>query len=125
MTEKQINKIKELIKQNRAILVAEKRKLGGFDEKFKNGYEDVDLCLRAKRKFGMKVMWCGRSEVTHYQGSTGGTSGSTPTSLEFIDENQEYLNKKWTPHKYTDKFYENRGVWQQRLMIGTPTTGSV
>jgi len=39
--------------------------LGGFDEKeYEFGfYEDFDLCLRAKRDFGLKTVCSGRSEV--------------------------------------------------------------
>ena len=44
---------------------------GGFDEAFKNGYEDIDLCLRV-REAGYRVICCGRSVLTHYEGRTPG-----------------------------------------------------
>jgi GT2 family glycosyltransferase len=43
-----------------------------FDEKFKNGYEDVDFCLQAGKK-GYKVRYCGKAEITHYHGKSMGT----------------------------------------------------
>jgi hypothetical protein len=46
MTEKQINKIKELIKRNRAILVAEKKKFGGYDDSAGRRYYISDLYLQ-------------------------------------------------------------------------------
>jgi len=102
-------------------------KLGGFDEKYKNGYEDVDLCLNAA-KHGYKVRYAGRAEVTHYHGKTGGTQNNPiPTSLEFLEDNLQYLRKKWRKPEqtYGDKLYTNHGDWRHRVMIGTPVTGHV
>src|SRR3990167_286395 len=103
------------------------KKLGGFDERFKNGYEDVDLCLTGNSK-GYKVRYCGRAEVTHYHGKSGGTQNNPiPTALEFLEDNTKLLQKKWRkPEKtYTNKLYTNYGEWQQRLLIGTCVTGNV
>jgi len=41
-------------------------RLGGFDEGFWNGYEDVDLCLRAKA-VGARIVFEPRSVVTHLE----------------------------------------------------------
>ncbi len=46
MTEKQIEKVKLLIKQHRAILAAEKRKFGGFDDSAGRRYYIADLYMR-------------------------------------------------------------------------------
>jgi GT2 family glycosyltransferase len=101
-------------------------KCGGFDEKFKNGYEDLDLCLTmAKNKY--RVRYCGRSAVTHYRGSTLGTEHDIPTAGEFLPDNIKYLKKKWRPpHKtYTIKTYRNYGSKQNRVMLGTAMTGNI
>ena len=47
------------------------RRLGGFDEGFRNSYEDVDLCLRA-HKAGAEVGVASRSSIWHYVGSSPG-----------------------------------------------------
>ena len=44
-------------------------KLGGFDERFLNGYEDIDLCLRVRAE-QQKIMYCAASTVLHYQSVT-------------------------------------------------------
>ncbi len=99
--------------------------LGGFDEKYKNGYEDVDLCLEAGKK-KMLVKVAGRAEITHYQGKTGGIHGDgIPTAMEFLSDNIKLLKKKWRKHEYTQKIYKNHGKWKERLLIGTPVTGNV
>src|SRR5690606_36770422 len=38
---------------------------GGFDEEYYNGYEDIDLCLRA-RQHGRSVICCSSAFIYHY-----------------------------------------------------------
>jgi GT2 family glycosyltransferase len=47
------------------------RRLGGFDEAFVNGCEDVDLCLRA-RKAGLRNVVALRSRILHHVSSSPG-----------------------------------------------------
>lgn len=44
---------------------------GGFDEGYRNGYEDTDLCLRLARD-GYVARYCGDSVVTHHEGKSPG-----------------------------------------------------
>jgi GT2 family glycosyltransferase/glycosyltransferase involved in cell wall biosynthesis len=44
-------------------------KLGGFDIAFRNGFEDVDLCLRAG-EIGSQVHYCADSVLEHYESAT-------------------------------------------------------
>src|SRR5204862_7398906 len=39
--------------------------IGGFDEGYRNGFEDVDFCLRVRQR-GRKVFYCGTSVIYHY-----------------------------------------------------------
>jgi GT2 family glycosyltransferase/glycosyltransferase involved in cell wall biosynthesis len=43
--------------------------LGGFDEAFWNGHEDLDLCLKT-RAAGFRVVYCGASVVFHLESQT-------------------------------------------------------
>jgi GT2 family glycosyltransferase len=63
--------------------------LGGFDESFVNGYEDVDLCLRA-RQAGHTVWFSAESNVVHLE------SQSDP-ALRFghAQENIALLQQRW------------------------------
>jgi GT2 family glycosyltransferase len=45
--------------------------VGGFDERFRNGYEDVDLCLRL-REHGHEVHYCHESVSVHFESATRG-----------------------------------------------------
>lgn len=40
--------------------------LGGFDDGYANGFEDIDYCLRA-RQTGYRVLYCPRSVLLHYE----------------------------------------------------------
>ena len=51
--------------------------LGGFDEVYRNGVEDVDLCLRA-RCAGYKVVYQPESVVFHYEGQSPGRFDKEP-----------------------------------------------
>jgi GT2 family glycosyltransferase len=45
--------------------------LGGFDESYRNGFEDVDLCLRLAEK-RQRIVYCPESVVLHYESMTEG-----------------------------------------------------
>jgi GT2 family glycosyltransferase/2-polyprenyl-3-methyl-5-hydroxy-6-metoxy-1,4-benzoquinol methylase/spore maturation protein CgeB/Tfp pilus assembly protein PilF len=45
--------------------------LGGFDEVYVNGVEDVDLCLRARDR-GYRVRYCPSSVLVHHEGTSEG-----------------------------------------------------
>jgi GT2 family glycosyltransferase len=46
-------------------------RLRGFDATFTNGYEDIDLCLRA-RETGALTLYCSRSILLHYESASEG-----------------------------------------------------
>ncbi len=70
-------------------------RLGGFDEGFLNGYEDVDFCLRAAAAGGLSY-YCSDSVLLHHE-------SGTPGRLDRLREaaNLEYLLRRWpkrVPH---------------------------
>lgn len=44
---------------------------GGFDESFLNGFEDVDLCMRARQE-GRKIVYAACARFAHYEGASEG-----------------------------------------------------
>lgn len=62
--------------------------LGGFDEGYWNGYEDVDLCLAA-RKAGGTIWYCADSVATHLESQSG------PERWSKVRENEARLQEKW------------------------------
>jgi GT2 family glycosyltransferase len=55
--------------------------LGGFDEGYVNGYEDVDLCLEVRSR-GHKVVFTPASVVTHHESVSEGRFDSSAANTE-------------------------------------------
>jgi GT2 family glycosyltransferase/glycosyltransferase involved in cell wall biosynthesis len=61
--------------------------LAGFDESYRNGVEDIDLCLRA-RAAGWKVVYEPRSVVYHLEGQSAGR-------FDHVKENLMLFFERW------------------------------
>lgn len=61
--------------------------LGGFDLQFRNGFEDVDFCLRVRQR-NLKVWYVGESVIYHYGQSTAGRMANDV-------ENARRFHRKW------------------------------
>lgn len=62
--------------------------IGGFDEEFWNGYEDVDLCFRI-RQAGRLLVYQPASVVVHHESQSG------PERFRKAPQNIALLHKKW------------------------------
>ncbi|HEX2975931.1 MAG TPA: glycosyltransferase, partial [Bacteroidales bacterium] len=77
-------------------------KINGFDEKFWNGYEDVDLCFRLS-SLGLKLVYQPKSLVIHYESQSG------PERFSKVEMNVKLLQSRWIGkikpdfYVYTDK----------------------
>jgi len=60
---------------------------GGFDEEYRNGYEDIDLCMKA-RKQGRTIVCCTRAFIYHYGQITEGRTADD-------DQNAAIFQRKW------------------------------
>jgi GT2 family glycosyltransferase len=63
------------------------RRVGGFDEQFRNGFEDVDFCLRAA-EMGYGHYVANRSIIYHYV-------SSSPGRHRFEEENLRIYRQRW------------------------------
>ncbi|MBK8167209.1 MAG: glycosyltransferase [bacterium] len=60
----------------------------GFDDRYWNGNEDVDLCLKA-RELGWDVVYRGESVVYHYESQSG------PERFSQVERNVKLFNRIW------------------------------
>ncbi len=78
------------------------RGLGGFDEGFWNGYEDVDLCFRIREK-GKQIVYQPQSVVRHFESKSGAERFSKAR------ENIERLHQKWLDKITPDFLVDENG----------------
>ena len=62
-------------------------RLGGFDESFRNGSEDIDLCLKVIHN-GKRILYQPRCEIIHFESKSEGR-------YEHSKQNAELLYQKW------------------------------
>ncbi|MCU7495313.1 MAG: glycosyltransferase [Ignavibacteria bacterium] len=76
--------------------------VGGFDEEYWNGYEDVDLCFKMREK-GYKLAYQPKSVVIHHESQSGGERFSR------VKENISRLHEKWLGKVKPDFIVEEDG----------------
>jgi GT2 family glycosyltransferase len=73
--------------------------VGGFDTAYRNGYEDVDLCL-ALRERGQKVLYCPRSVLYHLESVTRWADEKT----SHVEHNSRLFAERWHHRIEPDDF---------------------
>ena len=68
--------------------------LGGFDERFPNDYNDIDLCLRLRRA-GWKVVYAPRVRAVHWESRTRRVGGTA----------RDLFISRWAPSLARDDFF--------------------
>lgn len=106
--------------------------IGGFDEQYVYGYEDVDLCLKAHRK-GFRNILCSSARLFHYEFGTQTKSTSTEVRIRrtnninhFKEKWQEYLRQNILTDKLTGGklFAESPLTVAFAVTEATPDTGA-
>jgi GT2 family glycosyltransferase/glycosyltransferase involved in cell wall biosynthesis len=93
-----VNKQREYQAVNGACLLIARdlyEQCGGLDEGYRNGYEDVDLCMKVAQR-GRRIVCCTRACIYHY-GQT------TDTRTADDRDNAAYFASKWRRHVTIDE----------------------
>jgi GT2 family glycosyltransferase len=75
------------------------RELEGFDTEYRNGYEDIDLCLRLG-ELGHEIRYCPRSVLYHLESVTRWADDSTL----HVEHNSQLFAKRWHDRLAPDDF---------------------
>ncbi len=75
-------------------------KLGGLDEAYWNGYEDVDYCLKVRRE-GMRIVYAGDAVLYHFESQSG------IQRFRRAAWNTELLQRRWSGTLYYDGVEKN------------------
>jgi GT2 family glycosyltransferase len=70
--------------------------VGGFDTEYRNGFEDVDLCLRLGER-GYEVHYCHESVVYHLESMSAGRFAAS-------NHNREVYERRWRGRVHSDDF---------------------
>lgn len=90
------------------LLISKKlfNEIGGFDEIYINGCEDIDLCLKI-REMGKRVIYTPDSIVIHYEGKSDGR-------FDNVEKNLTIFIKRW--YEYFDNFLKYRSKIERELL---------
>ena len=80
-------------------------KVGGFDEKLKVAFNDIDLCMKI-RKQGKLIVYTPYAELYHYESKSRGLEDTEEKIQRFRGEVQ-YFEKKWKKELETGDPYYN------------------
>ncbi|HEU5125172.1 MAG TPA: glycosyltransferase [Verrucomicrobiae bacterium] len=85
--------------------------VGGFDEGYLNGGEDLDLCFKI-RALGRKIICCAESVIRHFESASvkSGHSSSNANYRRFLERWQNQIQAD------EEQFYQNDGISTQRGM---------
>jgi GT2 family glycosyltransferase len=80
------------------------RQVGGFDEGYWNGYEDVDLCFKLREQ-GWQLAYQPASVVIHHESKSG------KERFAKVNHNIQRLHEKWLGKVRPDAVIDPQGGW--------------
>jgi len=96
---------------------------GGFDERFRNGYEDVDLCLRLGQ-MGYKHWVDYRSVIYHHGCSSPGRMDYEMRNLALFLQRWGHLTSEWGAENWP-KDYLSKHLFRPWKLNGTKTVDAL
>ena len=82
--------------------------IGGFDEKLKVAFNDIDLCMKIRRE-GKLIVYTPHAELYHYESKSRGLE-NTKEKVERFNGEVDYFAKKWQKELETGDPYYNKNL---------------
>ena len=67
---------------------------GGIDEKLAVGFNDVDFCLRLRKK-GYRIIWTPYAELYHFESKSRGIYYGTKEDRERTEKERTLFSERW------------------------------
>ncbi len=78
--------------------------IGGFDERLAIAFNDIDLCMRIRRK-GYWIVWTPFAALTHYESRTRGPEDTVEKQSRFHEESRRFIDMWHDELREGDPFY--------------------
>jgi len=88
--------------------------VGGFDEKFVVDYNDVDLCLRIRKK-NYLVVWTPYSQLYHFESKTRGNVDNRYKLYLHKNENQLFIKRWAVDFSKGDPYYNPNLTFKKKI----------
>ena len=86
-------------------------KVGGFEERLRIAFNDVDLCLKLG-KAGFFNVYTPYVELYHHESVSVGTPNDGNRDMKEFGKEVEFMKKKWGKVIETDPFYNKNLTWR-------------
>jgi len=86
-------------------------KIGGFEEKLRIAFNDVDLCLKLWAD-GLFNLYTPYVELYHHESVSVGTPNDGKRDMDEFKTEVEYMRNKWGEVIETDPFYNKNLTWR-------------
>lgn len=100
--------------------------VGGFDEGYFYGYEDIDLCLRYQKNLHKSIVCANHLAAQHNRGVSRFDSKCSSSFLAKISQNWQHLDQKfgyYLRRRHLADFFSQESYWTgQPLRIGFAVT---
>ena len=84
----------------RQVCTTNKSGVNGMDEKYHWAFDDVDLCLAIKYNMEKKIVYCGKTDISHEESAS---LKKNPVNKLFMAHNMAHLFSKWQGKYSIDK----------------------
>jgi GT2 family glycosyltransferase len=95
------------------------QEVGGFDGRLRIAFNDVDLCLRIRRR-GYLIVWTPLAELYHHESASRGSDLLSVRHQEFLREN-EHMHSHWGSALDRDPYFSpNLSLGNRSISLAFP-----
>lgn len=117
-----INTPQEYLAVTAACMMTKKRvfkEVGGFDEKLKVNFQDLDYCLKVFEK-GYKIIYTPLAVLIHHEHGSRGKP-DTDEKIKNLEFEKKIIKKRWKKYILKDPFYNpNLSIYSTRFCLASP-----